>query len=68
MTTFRYTITAEDAGDEIQHFLRFKQASAARSLSPSSICRRAYCETDSTPAPLTCCGREIFWRSTCRSR
>ena len=25
MTTFRYTITAEDAGDEIQHFLRFKQ-------------------------------------------
>lgn len=25
MTTFRYLITAEDAGDQIQHFLRFKQ-------------------------------------------
>ena len=25
MTTFRYSITAAEAGDEIQHFLRFKQ-------------------------------------------
>ena len=25
MATFRYTITAEDAGTEIQHFLRFRQ-------------------------------------------
>ena len=25
MRTFRYLITAEDAGDQIQHFLRFKQ-------------------------------------------
>ena len=25
MTTFRFSVTAEDAGDQIQHFLRFKQ-------------------------------------------
>ena len=28
MTTFRYLITAEDAGDQIQHFLRFKHESS----------------------------------------
>ena len=43
MTTFRYSITAADAGDEIQHFLRFKQGISRKVVIPSNTCRREFC-------------------------
>lgn len=68
MTTFRYLITAEDAGDQIQHFLRFKQGISRKVVISLKHLPEGILLNGSHAAPSTCCGKAIRWRSTCRTR
>ena len=74
MTTFRYLITAEDAGDQIQHFLRFKQGISRKvvislkHLPEGILLNGSGFSKIRKPAPSICCGKAISWRSTCRTK
>lgn len=68
MTTFRYLITAEDAGDQIQHFLRFKQGISRKVVISLKHLPEGILLNGSHARTIDLCGKAIRWRPTCRTR